>query len=200
MTTDIFRLSQSQCGPFLTRDLPPGLQQEQNTKGAICGAGTAYPSGASGFLIGLVFLDHQFLFCRSLFVLLFFLFVWPLYCNVLLLPLVLVSSNFSYLPLMYKIISVTGQLYQIMVCGIYVTMDGKGLALTAQVDANQTIANKLFFKRINVLVLVVEAILVFRQIILDLKRKKRCLPLFVYMNGQRQTWIVNKTLCIKNGR
>ena len=163
----MFRLSQSQCGPFLTRDLPPGLQQEQNTKGAICGAGTAYPSGAPGFLIGLVLLDHQFLgsvlqIIVCPFVL--FLFVWPLYCIVLLLPLALVSSNLSYLPLMYKTISVTDQLYQIMVCGIYVTMDGKGIALTAQVDANQTIANKLFFKRINVLVLGVEAILVVRHI------------------------------------
>jgi hypothetical protein len=32
---------------------------------------------------------------------------------------------------MYKTISVTDQLYQIMVCGIYVTTDGKGIALTA---------------------------------------------------------------------
>jgi hypothetical protein len=56
---------------------------KNNTTGATCGAGTAYPSGApefttcfSGVRVARS-LAFSVVFCRSLFVLFFF---WPLYC------------------------------------------------------------------------------------------------------------------------
>ena len=82
-----------------------GLITGFNRTGATSGAGTAYPSGAReftpGFQWGSCYSIFSFMcmFCRSLFVLLYFFF-WPLYClyffdvRVLITPLV--SSNFSY--------------------------------------------------------------------------------------------------------
>jgi hypothetical protein len=42
ITSDMFRFSYSQPGPFFKR----------NTTGATCGAGTAYPSGGPEFTLG----------------------------------------------------------------------------------------------------------------------------------------------------
>ena len=43
MTTNMFRLSESQSGPFLNHGLSPGVKREYIT-GSPSGARTAYPS------------------------------------------------------------------------------------------------------------------------------------------------------------
>ena len=76
-----------------------------NTMGVTSGAGFAYPSGAPEFtpwfLVGLCNSIFSFIsmFCRSLFVSLYFFF-WPLCClsfDLRILITLLVSSNYSYL-------------------------------------------------------------------------------------------------------
>ena len=77
-----------------------------NTTGVTSGAGTAYPSGAPEFIPGFQWdscysiFSFICMFCRSLFVLLYFFF-WPLYClfffDIRMLIVPLVSSNSSYL-------------------------------------------------------------------------------------------------------
>ena len=60
LTTDMFRLSLSQSGPFLIHDLSP-VCNKSNTTDDKCGAGTGYLSRAPEFtpwiLAGFVFLD-----------------------------------------------------------------------------------------------------------------------------------------------
>ena len=76
------------------------------TTSVTSGAGTSYLSGAPEFtprfLVGFVLLDLQlyiYMFCRSLFVLLYF-FAWPLFClfffDIRILITSLLSSNSSY--------------------------------------------------------------------------------------------------------
>jgi hypothetical protein len=77
----------------------------RNTTGATSGTGTVYPSGApeftTVFLWGSCYSIFSFIcmFCRSLFVLLYFFF-WPLCClfylDIRILITSLVSSNSSY--------------------------------------------------------------------------------------------------------
>jgi hypothetical protein len=86
MTSDMFRFSYSQPGPFLTILMTyHRVCNKRNTTGATCEAGTAYPSGGPDLLSvlsrvrivrSLVFCVR---FCRSMFVFLFFFF-WALCC------------------------------------------------------------------------------------------------------------------------